>query len=164
MRYEDNYPAPMRPYKNVENRIDGAVLTLFDISTTRTYETELQEASATIEGLLAVVKEPVLVLTSDLQVQRSNRAFRDRFSLGNAQIDGRPLRDVGDGRWGDQALETQLRAVIGERANLDNFVIEYDTAENIRRKLVIDARRVDSGLPGGHLIVLVIRDVADRAD
>ena len=71
----------IRPYKNVDNRIDGAVLALYDLNKIRRQEAEAQSAREFAEALLAIAHEPIIVLDDKFQVKTFNQAFADLFQV-----------------------------------------------------------------------------------
>ena len=80
------YSLTVRPYKNVDNRIDGAVLALFDIDDARTHQGHAQEAREYAEAIFNAVREPLVVLDARLRVQRVNPAFSSMFQMSEGDV------------------------------------------------------------------------------
>ena len=78
----------VRPYKTLDNQIDGVILAFVDIDVVRRALTEARTAQAFAESVLDAVRQPMLVLDADLRVTRGNRAYYAMFG-------GRPLMRVG---------------------------------------------------------------------
>jgi two-component system CheB/CheR fusion protein len=66
----------VRPYKTSENRIEGAVLTLVDITEPKT---EATEARSYAEAIVDTVHESILVLDKELRVKAANNTFFETF-------------------------------------------------------------------------------------
>jgi two-component system CheB/CheR fusion protein len=93
------YSLRIRPYKSLDNKIEGAVLALFDVDMVKRSERRADDASAFGEALLLSVAEPLAVLGDDLQVRQVNAAFAALFSLAPEEIRGRHLPDLGGPSW-----------------------------------------------------------------
>ena len=72
----------IRPYKNVDNRIDGAVVALFDVDSTHRQTAERAIAPEAVGALTEASNEPTLVLDARLIVRSANRAFASAMTLG----------------------------------------------------------------------------------
>ncbi len=148
------YQLRVRPYQSVDNRVDGAVLALFDISTAKD---ALSVARRTGDAIAASVREPILLLDSELRVTRANPAFCKEFALRAEDAEGRFVYELGDSQWNIPALRRLLEEVLPERKNFEAFPVEHDFAGLGRRKLLLDGRRIESGRSGVGVILLVIR-------
>lgn len=62
-------------------------------------EVLLGEARDQAEGLMDVVRQPLLVLDDRQVVRSANRSFCRSFQLGRDQVEGQPLQRLGEGRW-----------------------------------------------------------------
>jgi two-component system CheB/CheR fusion protein len=69
----------IRPYKNLENRIDGAVLALFDMDPARRQQMEAIQASDLFQEMLDLLNEPAVVLDEDFRILHRNDDFAKRF-------------------------------------------------------------------------------------
>jgi two-component system CheB/CheR fusion protein len=88
------YSLRIRPYRSVENRIDGAVLALFDIDAPKRFEEALRSAVAMSDGLMQVSAEPLAILDSELRLRSANTAFSELVtSFSKDGWRGRPLTE-----------------------------------------------------------------------
>ena len=83
------YSLRIRPYKSLENRIDGAVVALFDIDAAKRHEIELRQARAHAEAIVDAVRHPLAVLDGELRVRTANRAFEGRSASTTGEARGR---------------------------------------------------------------------------
>lgn len=148
----------IRPYKTLENRIDGAVLSLFDLSIARTQEATLMVAKATIAAVVATVRNPVLVLNGALQVEHVNLAFLERFKVPAAEAEGRSVFAIGGDSWDMPALRRLLEETLPARHQAEDVVLEGTVPRVGKQKLLIDGRRIDTGSTGTAMTVLVFRE------
>ena len=146
------YSLRVRPYKNLENRIDGAILALFD--------TEGRDTRA----LLDTLRRPLLVLDANLTVLTANKAYLDVFRTNAGETEGRLLSVVGNKRWNRPELTKLLREVLSKEKPFDDFRIEHDVPPEARQTLLLNARRVDGDPRHAPLILLEFEDVTETAD
>ena len=93
------------PYKTLDNKIDGAVLVLVDIDALKRSEQRIQAALDYAESIIETVREPLLVLNENLQIERANRSFYQVFRVSPAETQGQPLSQIGGGQWNIPALQ-----------------------------------------------------------
>ena len=93
------YSLRARPYKGVDNRLDGAVLTAIDIDDAKRYERLIERSRDYFRTIVETVTQPLLVLDAHLRVRTANRSFCEAFGLEHRQLDGVPLFELGRGRW-----------------------------------------------------------------
>jgi len=148
------YLLRIRPYKSVDNRVDGAVLALFDISATHD---AMNVAKRTADAIVTTVREPILVLDSELRVTRVNQAFCSTFGLKTEEAEGHFVYELANSQWDIPALRRLLEEILPARKNFEGFVVEHDFAGLGRRRLLLDGRRIESSRQTGGVILLVIR-------
>ena len=178
------YVLRVRPYKNLENKIDGAVLTLAELDEAQRYQRDaLDRADASdrsarssaeragyAEAVVEVAREPLLVLDAQLVVRAANKAFRRTFGLGDNEARGRPVWEVvgggdaadaaGDG---DGGLAPVLRHVL-QQDSVEDHEVEQDVPGVGRRRFLVNARRVSGGDGQPALILLSIGDLTPWQD
>lgn len=148
------YLLRIRPYKSIDDRVDGSVLALFDITATKD---ALVIAKRTGDAVVASVREPILLLDSDLKVMRVNPAFCGEHSVEPEDVEGRFLYELSGSRWNIPELRRLLEEVLPDRKRFEGFPVELEFADGERRKLLLDGRRIESDRSGAGVILLVIR-------
>jgi two-component system, chemotaxis family, CheB/CheR fusion protein len=93
------YSLRIRPYKSLDNKIDGAVLALFDIDILKRSEQSSQRAQAFANALLEGSSEPVALLDREFIISKVNGAFASLFGSRPAELAGRPLAEIGGPSW-----------------------------------------------------------------
>ena len=73
------YLMRIRPYRTGDNRIDGAVLLLIDITDMKRGTDEIRRARDYASAIVETVREPLVVLNEQLVVRSANRAFYEFF-------------------------------------------------------------------------------------
>jgi two-component system CheB/CheR fusion protein len=126
------YSLRVRPYRSTENRIDGAVLTLFDIDAPKRYEASVRSASELAEALLRGAPLPMALLDSSLRIRAVNAPFVELFGVHGDGAQGRPLSEIvktGDGfnqlgeppdsaQSSSPAIAVQLHGRDGDRSHM----------------------------------------------
>ena len=153
------YSLRVRPYTDTDKRIDGAVLSLFDIDELRRREDDLQAARDLGEAVIDTIRQPLVVLNDDLLVRRVNHAFRATFGLGPAQTVGKSLAEAAGGAFDIPELLARLDRVRGNDDSKTEFRLAHEFPGLGDRKLDIVARRVDPDDEAHEpLILLVMED------
>ena len=93
----------IHPYRTSEHRIEGAVLVFVDIDLLHRKLQETQEARDFAEAIVNTVREPLLVLTSDLRVQRANPSFFQTFQISKRR------------RWGGFCTSSEMASGTSNR-------------------------------------------------
>jgi two-component system CheB/CheR fusion protein len=132
---------------------------------------ELEKARALSErareyadAIIETVREPLLVLESDLKIVRANRAYYGDFSVGREETEGRLLYEIGNGQWNVAELREKLDAVLARGSPMINCDVEVSTGFHTpgRRSLSLSARKIPGHGERGDLILLAIEDVTER--
>lgn len=87
------YLARIQPYRNMDNVIDGVVLTFNDV-TERVHALADRQARELAEAIVDTVLDPLVVLDKALCVVAVNQAYRRRFGgVASALLGQSFLRD-----------------------------------------------------------------------
>src|SRR5262249_38536545 len=150
------YSLRLRPYKNVENRIDGAVLALFDLQRARALEAEGRRVRELVGQLAEAISQPVAVLDGTLSVRTVNGPFREAFGANGPDLMGKPFLDVADGPWKEPQVRNALEAIA--RGDLSQADLELRSDGVGEERVVVRASRIGSaGEP--HATILLVMDV-----
>jgi two-component system CheB/CheR fusion protein len=112
----------VRPYRTADDHIDGAVLVVVDVDALKKSLKAAEEARDYAEGLIETVREPLVVLDSDLRVQRATSSFFETFEVSRRETIGRFIYDLGSGQWG----QPRLRQLLGDALFNDKPFHEYE--------------------------------------
>jgi two-component system CheB/CheR fusion protein len=157
------YLARMKPYRTLDNMIDGVVLTFTNISENREAAqiklAAVQLARELAEGIVNTVSEPLIVLDSDLQVVSASRAFYQHFQVAPEQTVGQKIYDLGNGQWNIPALRKLLTDILPQQQVIEGFVMEHNFPDLGLRRMVLNARRIVTALGNTELILLAMEAV-----
>jgi two-component system CheB/CheR fusion protein len=106
------YSLRIRPYRSIDNRIDGAVIAAIDIDATNRYQRLLERSRESIMKVVESVAKPLFVLDPHLRVRITNKSFQQAFDVRPPPTEGMSLGELG--RSWDNA---ELRATIDAAAS-----------------------------------------------
>jgi len=150
------YLLRIEPYRSRDNVIDGVVLTFTDI-TTRAEAIAIQEALTLAEGLVRMLREPLVVLNNTLHVVCASHWFYHVFKAVPDQVIQRPIYELANRQWDIRALRTWLQQVISIGEIFDNYPVDYHFAMTGLRKM-LNTRRIVSTSGTSQLISLAIEE------
>ncbi|HSA77607.1 MAG TPA: GAF domain-containing protein, partial [Nitrospirota bacterium] len=156
------YSMTIRPYKTIDNRIDGTLVTLEDINDLKLGMMREQEAREYAEAIVETVREPLIILTKDLHVVTANQAYYRNFGEKPDTVENKSFYELQNGLWNIPKLRELLEDVLPKNSVFSDFELAYETADVDPRVLLINARTVISKDPDAHLILLAIEDVTSR--
>ncbi len=158
------YSVVIRPYRTVDNRIVGAVITMQDVDALKRGLEAAEEARNYAEGMIETVREPLIVLDADLRVQRATTAFYETFLVSREETEGRLLYDLGSGQWNNARLRELLGAALFRQEPFHDFELEYDFPHIGRRVMRLNARRIPRLDPKHRVLLLSIEDTTERRE
>jgi two-component system CheB/CheR fusion protein len=123
------YSLRIRPYRSIENRIDGAVLSLFDIDAPKRSEEIMRTAVAFADVVLQASSTPMAVLDQALCVKAANDPFIELLSIAHDDVRGKPLAEMVQA---DAGLEP-LRELTRTDGSLGSRQIELQLMDGGRR-------------------------------
>ena len=149
------YSVRVRPYRTVDHKIDGAVVSFVDIDNLRR---GLDQARAVVEA----VREPLVVLDDDFHVVAANRAFFATYRVRPDEVVRRSLFELGSGQWNIPELRAMLQQVATEGRVVDDFEVAHHFEHIGTRTMLVSARRIPgpSTQPAG--ILLGVLDATER--
>jgi two-component system CheB/CheR fusion protein len=98
------YSLRIRPYR-VENKIDGAVVALFDVDAPKRYEEAMRSASALSDAVVRASSSAIAILDAELRLRSASPRFMQLFSISTDRWRDRPLSDFTRGDGFNELLE-----------------------------------------------------------
>jgi two-component system CheB/CheR fusion protein len=156
------YSLRIRPYRSAENKIDGAVLTLFDVDGPKRFDESIRAAVALAEEVIRKAPGPIAVLDSQMHLRAASPRFAELFAMSGH--DSRRQRLLSDFARVDTAYE-QLRGLAsssgdGSMVPMTTTLTPIDAADPI----ALQARPFPAyDSPSARVILLLPPDVAPSA-
>ena len=152
------------PYRTANNVIEGVAITFTDITDFKRMADQTAERTKYAEGIIRTIREPLVVLKSDLRVVSANPSFYRTFEVTPQEIEGQLLYDLGNKQWDIPALRQLLEEVLPENTQVEDFLMEHEFPRIGRKRMLLNVRRINQ--EGGHtqMILLAIEDITNRKD
>jgi len=150
------------PYRTLDNVIEGVVLTFTDITGLKKIEEVGQEAREYAESIVDTIREPLIVLKTDLNIVSASRSFYQEFRVTPEETIGCYLYNLGDRQWDIPRLRELLETILPQNTSFENFEMEHDFRVIGRRKMLLNARRIFGKRDETKLILLAMQDITER--
>ena len=133
-----------------------------EITDRKRAEETFVQAQKHVESIVETIREPLLVLTADLNVISANQSFYQTFKVTPEETEGRPIYSIGNHQWGIPALRRLLEEIIPQNTHFNNFEVDHEFPGLGRRTMLLNARRIYWQGKGTDLILLAIEDITQR--
>lgn len=161
-RYGCWYSVQIRPYRTMENNIDGVVITYSNIDTVKKSLALSQEAREYAEAIVETVREPLLVLGADFHIKSSNKAFYQAFMVSPEETLNKSIFDLGNRQWDIPKLRALLEDILGKNIAFEDFEVDHDFQHIGYKKMLVNARRIVGSDNQTKLILMAFEDVTGQ--
>ena len=158
------YLLRIRPYRTVDDKIEGAVLVLTDINLMKTASEHFKRAKQFAEGIIDTVRQPLVVLDSDLRVIYCNSAFFEDFRVSRAETERKFFYRLGNEQWNISKLRALLEKLAADNIPVRDFEVEHDLPDLGHRTMLLNARRIQDTPDDEPLILLAVEDITERKE
>jgi len=114
------------------------------------------------DNILGSIREPLVVLDSDLKVVKANRSFYQTFNVKPDETEGTLIYDLGNRQWNIPKLKDLLENILPQNSIFNDFEVEHQFETIGRKIMLLNARRIYSDEKQIQLILLAIEDVTER--
>lgn len=155
------YDLRIRPYRTIDNRIDGAVVVLVEIDALKRSAEKLREARDYAEAIVQTVRDALIILDQHLHVMTANPRFYELFQVLPNETEGQLIFELGNGQWNIPRLRSLLEDILPENHQLDNFRVDHQFETIGQKAMLLNARRMLQP-DGEQMILLSIEDITGR--
>ncbi len=114
------------------------------------------------DTILGSVREPLVVLDSDLKVVKANHSFYRTFKVEPEGTEGSLIYDLGNRQWDIPKLRELFEDILPQNSAFNDFEVEHNF-ETIGPKIMhLNARRIYKDPKQIGMILLAIEDVTER--
>jgi len=138
------------------------LLAMEDITQRKQLEAEIQDAREYAENIVETVREPLVVLNSDLKVLTANHSFYDTFKVTPEETIGNFIYDVGNRQWDIPGLRVLLEEILPQDTVFNGYEVEHDFLDIGRKIILLNARQIFRENIGSHIILLAMEDITER--
>jgi two-component system, chemotaxis family, CheB/CheR fusion protein len=155
------YAMTCLPYRTLDHKIDGVILTFNDVTALKVSEISMRESRNFAESIIDTVNETLLVLDENLRVIAANSAFYETVGLTAADVQNRLVFEIGNGICNHSEVREALKRTAENSQEISDLEIQCDLPRG-RRRLLVTAKPVVRESSRTHLILLAIQDITER--
>src|SRR5271163_3066601 len=156
------YSRNILPYRTLDARVAGVVITFADISERKTAERAIEAARSYSDSIINTIRQPLVVLDEELYVISASRSFYSTFSVEPEQAVGRQLNAVDEGRLDIAALRDFLDRLRNNEGVIADREIAIDLPPRGLRSLLVSALEISHEPGATRKILLAIEDITER--
>ena len=138
------------------------LLAMEDVTERKQLEIKIQNALEYAENIVETVREPMLVLNSELKILTANHNFYDTFKVSPKETIGHFIYDLGNRQWDISQLRVLLEEILPQKTVLDGYEVEHDFLGIGRKTILLNARQIFREDIGSHIILLAMEDITER--
>jgi len=133
-----------------------------DVNARKLTEDAVEEARKYAENIVETVREPLVVLDSDLKIISANSSFYRTFKVTLADTVGQLLYDLGNRQWDIPRLRILLEEILPMKTEVTDFEVEHEFLTIGPHTMLLNARRIIRESGRSYLILLAIEDITER--
>jgi two-component system CheB/CheR fusion protein len=141
-REGDWYLMKVFPYRTMENRIDGVIITFLNINDLKKSRLAQEALLDYTNRLIEAMEQPLVVLNKRLRVLSANEAFHRVFQIQREESDGQVFLNLAGGRMNIPALKNALERMIENDPPDQSIETEHVFAQLGRKRLKISLHKI----------------------
>ncbi|MEO6761583.1 MAG: chemotaxis protein CheB [Candidatus Saccharimonadales bacterium] len=126
----------------------------------RTINEQINAARNYIDAITQTVRDPFVVLGTDLRVVSANDNFYKMFKVAKKDTAGKLIYEIGNNQWDIPELRELLEKILPERTVFNDFEVTHDFPGIGLKNMLLNARQIDHD----QLILLAIEDITERQE
>jgi diguanylate cyclase (GGDEF)-like protein/PAS domain S-box-containing protein len=138
------------------------LLAMEDITERKQLEAEIQDAREFAENIVETVREPLVVLNSELKILTANHSFYDIFKVTPEATIGNFIYDLGNRQWDIPKLRILVEEILPLDTVINGYEVEHDFQGIGRKIILLNARQIFRENIGSHIILLAMEDITER--
>ena len=123
---------------------------------------EIKDAREYAENIVETVREPLVVLNSELKILTANQSFYDTFQVRPEQTIGNFIYELGNRQWDIPKLRVLLEEILPHDTVFNGYEVEHDFIDIGRKTMLLNARQIFRENIGSHIILLAMEDITER--
>jgi diguanylate cyclase (GGDEF)-like protein/PAS domain S-box-containing protein len=125
-------------------------------------ESEIQDAREYAENIVETVREPLVVLNSELKILTANHSFYETFKVTPEATIGNFIYDLGNRQWDIPKLRVLVEEILPQDTVINGYEVEHDFPGIGRKIILLNARQIFREKIGSHIILLAMEDITER--
>ncbi len=116
------------------------------------------------ENIIETVREPLVVLNSDLKILIANQSFYSTFKGAPEDTIGKFIYDIGNRQWDIPELRVLFEEILPHDTVIDGYEVDHDFVDIGRKIILLNARQIFRKNIGSHIILLAMEDITNRKE
>lgn len=114
------------------------------------------------EAIVATLREPIVVLDTNLRIKNINRAFSKKYNIEKQEATGKLIYEIQNHLFDNIPMRAMLEKVLPEKTQLDDYQISINLLPYGESIMLLNARQVTNETSKEQLILLAIEDITER--
>jgi two-component system CheB/CheR fusion protein len=114
------------------------------------------------EAIVATLREPIVVLDTNLRIKNINRAFSKKYNIAKEEATGKLIYEIQNHLFDNIPMRAMLEKVLPEKTQLDDYQIAVNLLPYGESIMLLNARQVTNETSKEQLILLAIEDITER--
>jgi len=128
----------------------------------QTANEQIRAAQEYAEAIVQTVREPLVVLSRDLQIERANTAFYQFFQVIPQETEEHSFSNLGGGQWDSAPLRVLLEGVLTANQPFSNFEVEATFPTIGHKVLLLNACPLSWEGTSIPRVLLAMEDLTER--
>jgi PAS domain S-box-containing protein len=138
------------------------LLAMEDITERKQLAAEIQDAREYAENIVETVREPLVVLNSELKILTANHSFYNTFKVTPEETIGKFIYDLGNRQWDIPGLRLLFEEILPQETVLNGYEVEHVFLDIGRKVILLNARQIFRKNIGSNIILLAMEDITER--
>ena len=114
------------------------------------------------EAIVATLREPIVVLDTNLRIKNINRAFSKKYNITKEEAAEKLIYEIQNHLFDNIPMRAMLEKVLPEKTQLDDYQISVNLLPYGESVMLLNARQVTNETSKEQLILLAIEDITER--
>jgi diguanylate cyclase (GGDEF)-like protein/PAS domain S-box-containing protein len=133
-----------------------------DVTEHNRLDVEIQDALEYAENIVETVREPLVVLDSELKILTANHSFYETFKVTAEETIGNFIYAVGNRQWDIPRLRVLVEEILPRNTVINGYEVEHDFPGIGRKTILLNARQIFRENIGSQIILLAMEDITAR--
>jgi PAS domain S-box-containing protein len=121
----------------------------------------LSESLEHMTPLMETIRDPLLVLDSDLRIIKGSHSFYASFKETPEETEGQFIYDLGNKQWDIPKLQELLESILPHKSVFNDYEVEHHFPTIGRRIMLLNARQIYIEPSKEQIILLAFEDTTD---
>lgn len=153
------YNMRISPYRTLDNVIGGVVITFDEITGLKHIQQQALERQQYAESIFETIREPLLVLDSQMKIVSANRSFYRIFKVTPRKTIDKNFFSLGKGQWSIPALKNLLEEILPREKAFIDYEVTYDFPKIGKKTMRLNGRELCQQGSQKRLILLALEEI-----